>query len=48
MERRLVIGSIVLDNANAEMDDVTEMAYMRPLGAQHIAEKIRLSREVRL
>ena len=35
------LRSIVLDNANAEMDDVTEMLIYAAARAQHVAEKIR-------
>ena len=35
------LRNIVLDNANAEMDDVTEMLIYAAARAQHVAEKIR-------
>ena len=35
------LRSIVLDNANAEMDDITEMFIYAAARAQHVAEKIR-------
>ena len=35
------LRSIVLDNENAEMDDVTEMLIYAAARAQHVAEKIR-------
>ena len=35
------LRNIVLDNENAEMDDITEMFIYAAARAQHVAEKIR-------